>query len=55
MYERYVSVILPCTGDKVKEEDVEFLNIQEDFQGRDLLTYVCPECGEQHDSYRVWG
>jgi len=51
MFEVYV--ILPCTGDKVPERDVEFENIEEDFQGRDLLTFKCPECGETHQSYRI--
>lgn len=27
-------------------DNVEFVNIEEDFQGRDLMTFVCPETQE---------
>ena len=27
--------------------DVEFVNIEEDSQGRDLLTFVCPNTGKE--------
>ena len=52
-YEPPVVVVLSCNGDKVDENDVKTLNIEEDIQGRDLLTYVCPECGKEHKSYRL--
>lgn len=28
-------------------KDVEFVNIEEDVQGRDLLTYICPITGKE--------
>lgn len=37
----------------VDEERTEFINIEEDFQGRDLLTFICPDCNTQQRAYRV--
>jgi len=51
-YERQVVVCL-CNGDRIPEENVEFLNIEEDIQGRDILTFKWPECGEIHKSFRL--
>lgn len=52
-YERPAcTVILPCSKDRVSEEDVEFLDIEEDAEGRDVLTFTCPQCGETHKSLR---
>ena len=28
-------------------DEVEFLNVEEDMQGRDNMTFVCPETGEK--------
>lgn len=47
-----IYVMLTCTGDKIDEQDVKFENIEEDMQGRDILTFKCPECGEIHKSLR---
>jgi hypothetical protein len=47
-----VSVRLSCNGDLVKEDKVESVDIREDFQGRDVLTFKCPECGKTHESLR---
>jgi hypothetical protein len=30
-----------------------FVNIEEDIQGRDVLTFVCPYCNTTQKSYRV--
>jgi hypothetical protein len=38
-------------GERVNEKEVEFLNIEEDFQGRDILTFNYK--GKKHTSYRV--
>mgnify|MGYP003132491330 CR=1 FL=1 len=35
------------------ESTVEFVNIEEDIQGRDVLTFVCPYCNTTQKSYRV--
>ena len=49
----HIQVMLTCNGEWCPEEDVQFENIEEDMQGRDILTFTCPECGEQHKSLRV--
>lgn len=48
-----VLLTLSCSGDRVDESAVEFLDVEEDFQGRDLVTFRCPACGETHQSYRL--
>ena len=48
--QRQSVVILECNQDRVSTEEVGFLNIEEDFYGRDLMTFTCPECGERHQS-----
>lgn len=35
----------------VDEAGVKFLNIEEDIQGRDVMTFVCP-CGLEGKSFR---
>ncbi len=34
------------------EDKVEFLNIEEDMQGRDVLTFTCPSCNKTKKSWR---
>ena len=34
------------------EQDVEFVDIAEDMEGRDVLFFVCPECGKTVSSLR---
>lgn len=48
-----VYVTTACDHDMLPEEEVEFLNIEEDIQGQDLLTFLCPKCRAIHKSYRV--
>ena len=38
----------------VNEKDTEFLNIAEDMQGKDVLTFRC-KCGKRNESVRVSG
>lgn len=52
-YERPIYVVQSCNGERVEEVEVEFLGIEEDMQGRDRLTFRCPECHEEHTSYRL--
>lgn len=52
-YEPTVRVMLPCTEQWADESEVEFMGVQSDVSGRDLLTYRCPSCDEVHESYRV--
>lgn len=51
-------VIAECDNTRLEfDPDVnplEVLNIEEDFDGADKVTFVCPICGEQHKS-RVYG
>ena len=51
-FERIIQVRLDCTGELVDEQEVEFVNIEEDFFGADMLTFKCPVCGENHKSNR---
>ncbi len=37
----------------IDEIDVEVTGIEEDFQGRDVLTFVCPDCKTDQKSFRV--
>jgi len=48
-----IQVILDCNGDWVDEQEVEFVNIEEGPMGEDILTFVCPDCGENHRSRRL--
>jgi hypothetical protein len=48
-----VRVILTCSNAWVPEASVTVENIEEDIQGRDVLTFRCPQCGESHRSFRI--
>ncbi len=48
-----IYVIQLCNGDQVDEQTIQVENIEEDFQGRDLLTFRCNSCGELHKSFRI--
>ena len=39
----YNYVRCPCCNEKHEVNSVEFLNIEEDITGRDVMTFVCPE------------
>ena len=52
-YERPIQVKLKCIDEWVDERTVEFVDIEEDFEGKDVLTFRCPQCGEQHRSRRI--
>jgi len=52
-YTPKVKVICPTCKTLFNEDAVEFVNIEEDIQGRDLLTFVCPVCKESKKSYRL--
>lgn len=38
----------------IDQDKTKFVNIEEDMQGADVLTFVCPKCGETKKS-RVYG
>ena len=39
---RYFVICLGC-GEKHETDAVEFLNVEEDIQGRDVMEFKCPE------------
>lgn len=49
-YRKQITVICKKCG-RVPENEVESLDIEEDFQGRDILTFKCT-CGETNKSLR---
>ena len=51
-FEPKIYVVCPQCG-YVAEEEVEFINIEEDITGRDKLTFICPECKQKRKSYRL--
>jgi hypothetical protein len=51
-HERVIKVVLDCNRTVVDERTVKVENIQEDLHGRDVLTFTCPACGQQHQSLR---
>lgn len=50
---RYRCFCSTCKEMKDTNDDVEFLDIAEDFDGRDLMTFRCRACGEVQQS-NVW-
>lgn len=52
-YEPKVKVTCPTCKNMFNEDAVEFINIEEDIQGRDLLTFKCPVCNEPKKAYRL--
>ena len=51
-YEKKISVHCSNCPKWIDEKKVEFVDIEEDIQGHDLLTFICPECGTQQKSKR---
>ena len=45
MNERFVVICSEC-GEEHLTTEVEFLNIEEDFHGRDVMYYTCPITNE---------
>lgn len=52
-YEPEFYVYQECTGEQINEKTTKFVDVAEDPQGRDLITYECPACGKMHQSYVV--
>jgi hypothetical protein len=50
--ERIIKVRCGTCKKDFNEQDVEFLNIEEDIEGRDVMTFKCPDCGESQKSLR---
>jgi hypothetical protein len=50
---RAIKVHCSTCDEWVDEKEVEFLNIEEDIEGKDLLTFVCHICKTKNKSHRV--
>lgn len=50
--ERKVTVYCNTCKEWINEETTGFLDIAEDIQGRDLMSFRCPKCKEVSTSYR---
>lgn len=51
-YERKITVYCKKCLQWIKEEETDFVDIEEDIQGRDCLTFICPVCKTTQKSYR---
>lgn len=51
-YERTIFVMMSCCKERINEQLVEFIDIYEDSEGRDMLVFKCPECKKHHTSLR---
>ena len=54
-YEPYIKKIqVYCLYCKmwINEDKTEFVNIEEGMQGEDMLTFICPDCGQKCISRR---
>ena len=50
-YERPAKVMLPCANmEFINVAEVKFVNIEEDPEGRDVMTFRCPQCDWDHKS-----
>ena len=55
-YQRPIYVLTACDKEEVDERKTgEFVNIEEDITGRDILTFVCAKCNTVHKSLRFGG
>ena len=52
-YERIIQVYCSKCEEFKDENDTEFVNIEEDIQGADVLTFICPDCGTKQKSRRL--
>ena len=50
---KIIYLVQPCNGDRIPEDEVDCTNIEEDMQGRDVVTFDCPNCGEEDTSLRL--
>ncbi len=52
-YETSILVICPHCKQYLNEEEVEFINLEEDMEGKDRLTFKCPLCHKEGTSHRL--
>ncbi len=51
-YDFPVTVVCPKCGQRFDEANVRFVNIEEDIFGRDVITFICPNCKDMVKSNR---
>jgi len=51
-YKKKVQVHCKYCDSWINEEKTKFVNIEEGMQGEDILTFVCPDCGQTSTSKR---
>jgi len=49
---RTIEVRCPECSEVLDEKDIDILNCEEDFEGRDVVTFECGRCGETVKSNR---
>ena len=48
-----IMLIQECNSERVDEQDVNCTNIEEDMQGKDVVTFICLSCNKEHKSLRL--
>lgn len=48
-----IMLIQSCNSERVDEQDVNCTNIEEDMEGRDVVTFICLSCNKEHKSLRL--
>jgi len=51
-YEKAIYVNCTFCKDRYDEKEVKFIDIEEDIQGRDIMTFECPVCKNEVRSLR---
>lgn len=51
-YKKMIRVYLSCIKEFIDETKVELVNIEEGPMGEDIMTFKCPNCGQEHKSKR---
>ena len=52
VYKKVIKVHCSNCPTWVDEDKVKFVNIEEDIQGADVLTFICPHCNTEQKSRR---
>jgi len=53
MYRKKIYVRCKKCDEWIDEDKTKFVNIEEDFQGRDILTFKCHQCETVQKSIRL--
>jgi Zn finger protein HypA/HybF involved in hydrogenase expression len=51
-YQKRITVYCTNCKEDIDERKTTFVNIEEDFQGWDVLTFICPKCKTTQSAYR---